>query len=87
MLGLLAMPVILYTDAHLGLRGHGLGILGGGYGAAQMAITGSTFLPDGWQGVNLLLLLCGAEMDLYFRAIENVVGHIRDYDVAIAQTG
>ncbi len=37
--------------------GCGLGILGGGYGAAQLAITGMSWFPGGWRGVELLLLL------------------------------
>ena len=38
-------------------RARGSGILGGGYGAAQVAISGATWLPAGWRGVELLLLL------------------------------
>jgi CIC family chloride channel protein len=40
----------------------GLGILGGGYGAAQVAIAGSSWLPGGWQGVGLLVLLGSAKI-------------------------
>jgi CIC family chloride channel protein len=60
--GVLAVPVILYVGARTGVPGQGLGILGGGYGAAQTAITGSRFLPEGWRGIELLLLLCGAKL-------------------------
>jgi CIC family chloride channel protein len=35
----------------------GLGILGGGYGAAQIGITGASWFPVGWRGVELLVLL------------------------------
>jgi CIC family chloride channel protein len=38
--------------------GRGLGILGGGYGAAQVAITGADWLPHGWGAVAFLLFLC-----------------------------
>lgn len=43
-------PVIGRTD-------QGLGILGGGYGAAQVAITGADWLPLDWRGVEILVLL------------------------------
>ena len=42
--------------------GKALGILGGGYGAAQIAITGTDWLPAGWKGAELLLFLCGAKL-------------------------
>src|SRR5262249_26872513 len=42
--------------------GQGLGILGGGYGAVQTAITGSDWLRGGWGDVELLLLLCVAKL-------------------------
>jgi CIC family chloride channel protein len=57
-LGLFATPIILYVGPHVGQPGQGLGILGGGYGAAQVAITGATWFPAGWSGVELLLGLC-----------------------------
>jgi CIC family chloride channel protein len=56
-LGAAAVPVILFVGLQLGHEGMGLGILGGGYGAAQVAITGAAWLPGGWRGVELLLLL------------------------------
>jgi chloride channel protein, CIC family len=61
-LGLLAVPIILFVGPKIGAPGQGLGILGGGYGAAQMAITGAPWLPGGWSAVELLLLLCFAKM-------------------------
>jgi CIC family chloride channel protein len=61
-LGITAVPLILLVGHRVGTPGQGLGILGGGYGAAQMAITGSSWLPGGWSGVELLLLLCGTKM-------------------------
>lgn len=38
-------------------EGQGLGILGGGYGAAQLAITSAPWFPTGWRAVQVLLLL------------------------------
>jgi CIC family chloride channel protein len=61
-LGTAATPVILFVGLQLGRGGMGLGILGGGYGAAQVAITGASWLPGGWRGVELLLLLGFAKM-------------------------
>jgi CIC family chloride channel protein len=61
-LGIFSVPVIWYVGNRIGIPGQGLGILGGGYGAAQMAITGESWLPGGWEAVSLLLLLCGAKL-------------------------
>ncbi len=61
-LGLLITPAILLVGQHLEAPGRGLGILGGGHGAAQLAITGATWLPGGWRGVELLLLLCAGKL-------------------------
>jgi len=55
-LGLLATPIIWLLGSHMG-EGQGLGILGGGYGAAQVGITGAPWFPEGWRGVEVLLLL------------------------------
>jgi CIC family chloride channel protein len=55
MLGLFATPVVMYLGPKIGQPGQGLGIFGGGYGAAQVAITGASWLPAGWWGVALLL--------------------------------
>lgn len=56
-LGLFATPIIMVIGPHVGQPGQGLGILGGGYGAAQVAITGAPWFPGGWSGVELLLVL------------------------------
>ncbi|AKV04511.1 Chloride channel protein [Labilithrix luteola] len=55
-LGIVATPIIYLLGSHLG-EGQGLGILGGGYGAAQVAITGASWLPEGWKAVEVLLVL------------------------------
>jgi CIC family chloride channel protein len=46
----------------VGTSGQGLGIFGGGYGAAQVAITGAPWLPEGWLAVELLALLALAKL-------------------------
>ena len=61
-LGGFATPVIVYVGRHVGVEGQGLGLLGGGYGAVQMAISGSEWLPDGWLGAELLFVLAIAKL-------------------------
>jgi len=56
-LGVFATPIIVAIGPLIGQPGQGLGILGGGYGAAQLAIVGADWFPLGWPGVELLLLL------------------------------
>ena len=56
-LGLFATPLLIVVGPHVGPAGQGLGVLGGGYGAAQVAITGAPWFPEGWRGVELLVLL------------------------------
>jgi CIC family chloride channel protein len=55
-LGIAATPVVMLIGPRIGEVGQGIGIFGGGYGAAQVAITGSSWLPTGWRGAELLLL-------------------------------
>jgi len=57
LLGAFATPVLILVGPSVGAEGQGLGILGGGYGAAQVAITGAPWFPEGWRGVELLVLL------------------------------
>lgn len=61
-LGLLCAPLLTLLGERLGRPGGGFGILGGGYGAAQVAITGASWLPAGWGGVQVLLILCGLKL-------------------------
>jgi CIC family chloride channel protein len=61
-LGILVVPVLVVVGHRLGVPGQGLGLLGGSYGAAQVAITGASWLPQGWTGVELLLVLCLAKL-------------------------
>lgn len=56
-LGVFAIPLILLASKYVAAPGRGIGILGGGYGAAQIAISGAPWLPSGWGTVVLLLLL------------------------------
>jgi CIC family chloride channel protein len=56
-LGLLVTPVIVIVGPRIGQPGQGLGLLGGGYGAAQVAITGASWFPEGWMGVELLMMV------------------------------
>lgn len=55
--GALATPVIMFLGPRVGSPGQGFGILGGGYGIAQLAITGGGWMPSGWRAVELLTLL------------------------------
>ncbi len=61
-LGLLATPIVLGVGSLVGTTGKGFGIFGGGYGAAQVAITGSAWMPEGWLAVQLLAGLALAKM-------------------------
>lgn len=61
-LGVLCTPVVMWFGSHLQQPGQGLGLFGGGYGAAQIAIVGAPWLPGGWLEVALLLLLCAAKL-------------------------
>lgn len=56
-LGIIATPILMLVGPSVGPAGQGLGVLGGGYGAAQVAITGADWFPTGWRGVELLVLL------------------------------
>jgi CIC family chloride channel protein len=56
-LGLFATPIVMIIGPHVGKAGQGLGILGGGYGAAQVALSGAPWFPEGAYGLELLLLL------------------------------
>jgi CIC family chloride channel protein len=62
LLGAFCTPIIWKVGQHTNLPGQGFGILGGGYGAVQTAITGADWLPQGWEAVRLLLLLSLAKL-------------------------
>ncbi len=61
-LGLVITPALWLVGARIEAPGQGLGILGGSHGAAQVAISGAAWLPGGWRGVELLLLLCAGKL-------------------------
>jgi CIC family chloride channel protein len=61
-LGVFCIPIILFVGWRLAQPGQGVGLLGGGYGAVQVAITGASWLPKGWSGAGLLLFLCLAKI-------------------------
>jgi len=61
-LGVFAVPLIVVVGWQIGIPGQGLGLLGGGYGAVQIAISGASFLPEGWSAVALLGGLCLAKL-------------------------
>jgi CIC family chloride channel protein len=61
-LGVFCTPLVVVVGNYLNAPGEGLGILGGGYGAVQMAISGSPWLPGGWIAVGLLLALSLAKV-------------------------
>jgi len=56
-LGALCTPIIMVVGNGVGTTGQGLGILRGGYGAIQTAISGAEWFPQGWSAVQLLLFL------------------------------
>ncbi|MGC4068097.1 MAG: chloride channel protein [Polyangiaceae bacterium] len=49
-LGAFATPVIVWVGKEVGVEGQGLGLLGGGYGAVQMAIQRFTLVARGVVG-------------------------------------
>lgn len=61
-LGVLTSMVLWFAVRKGLTSGGGLGILGGGYGAVQLAISGSSWLPQGWWCVAVFLALAGAKM-------------------------
>ena len=62
LLGVFATPIIYWVGEELGAAGRGFGILGGGYGAAQTAISGAPWLPAGWTAVGLLCALAAVKV-------------------------
>jgi CIC family chloride channel protein len=61
-LGCFCVPIIWVVGRTVAQPGQGLGLLGGGYGAVQVAISGVDWLPIGWAGVALLAGLCLAKI-------------------------
>lgn len=61
-LGGLVTLVVMTVGARSGTTGQGFGLLGGGYGAVQAAISGAPWLPSGWSAVLLLVGLSAAKL-------------------------
>ncbi len=62
MLGVFAVVLLTTLAPSLGNGHRGLGVLGGGYGAGQLAIGGATWLTPDWSMVQLLVLLALAKI-------------------------
>jgi CIC family chloride channel protein len=54
-LGLFVVALIHFVGPHIGRADQGIGVLGGGYGAAQVGITGADWMPTGWTAVQILV--------------------------------
>ncbi|WP_437935985.1 chloride channel protein [Sorangium sp. So ce341] len=61
-LGALVTPLLMLLGPRFDRPGQGFGLLGAGYGAAQVAITGASWMPSGWTGVQLLLVLLATKI-------------------------
>lgn len=61
-LGALVAPMIMLLGERFDRIGQGFGLLGAGYGAAQIAITGAQWMPSGWTAVQLLLVLLATKI-------------------------
>ncbi len=57
LLGVLCTLTVSFVAARIHVPGQGLGLLGGGYGAVQVAISGIDWFPRGAEAIQLLLLL------------------------------
>jgi CIC family chloride channel protein len=61
-MGSFATALLLALGGWLGEAGRGLGVMGGGYGAVQLALTGAEGLPAGWSLVALMVALAAAKL-------------------------
>ncbi|HEY5952640.1 MAG TPA: chloride channel protein [Kofleriaceae bacterium] len=61
-LGAFVLLTIHYVGPMVGRPDRGLGDIGGGYGGAQVAISGADWIPSTWTGVEVLLLLAIAKI-------------------------
>ncbi len=61
-LGVFVVLLLLIADPWIGNGHHGMGVLGGGYGAGQLAISGASWLEKGWTTVELLAALAVAKI-------------------------
>ena len=61
-LGVFVVLLLVTADPWIGNGHHGMGVLGGGYGGGQLAISGASWLEPGWTTVELLLALAIAKI-------------------------
>ncbi|WP_433929371.1 chloride channel protein [Sorangium cellulosum] len=61
-LGALVTPLLMLLGPRFDRPGQGFGMLGAGYGAAQIAITGASWMPSGWTAVQLLLVVLATKI-------------------------
>jgi chloride channel protein, CIC family len=61
-LGVLVVGIMELLGTRMLPEGQGVGVLGGGYGAAQIAISGVSWFPEGWRGVELLVVLAAIKV-------------------------
>lgn len=61
-LGIFVVLLMVTVDPWIGNFHRGMGVLGGGYGAAQISITGAPWIAPGWTTVELLLALAVAKI-------------------------
>ena len=61
-LGVFVVAVVHFAGPLVGRQDRSLGILGGGYGVAQAAISGAAWLPPGWSAVQILVALAVAKV-------------------------
>ncbi|WP_242353144.1 chloride channel protein [Anaeromyxobacter sp. SG64] len=59
--GVLGAGIAVAMGAWLGPEARGFGVMGGGYGTAQVAMDGAPWFPAGWQLVALLLAMAAAK--------------------------
>jgi CIC family chloride channel protein len=59
--GLVGTGAILLLSPHVGAAAQRLGVLGGGYGPAQAALTGAAGLPAGWALVGFFLAVAATK--------------------------
>ncbi|MDB4952776.1 MAG: Chloride channel protein [Myxococcales bacterium] len=61
-LGVFVVVLLFTLDPWIGNGHRGMGVLGGGYGAGQIAISGADWVKPGWTMVELLLILAAAKI-------------------------
>ncbi len=62
LLSLICTPLLVLLARATGQPGGAFGILGGGYGAAELAVAGASWLPLSWYAVAVLLAVCALKL-------------------------